>query len=66
MNKELQFGNDARNSILKGMKKFYGCEVVDDFGTFAEKCDIVVTNRYDTKLDVIKEKVFTRDIYKRD
>ena len=52
--------------ILKGMKKFYGCEVVDDFGTFAEKCDIVVTNRYDTKLDVIKEKVFTRDIYKRD
>ena len=52
--------------ILKGMKKFYGCEVVDDFGTFAEKCDIVVTNRYDTKLDVIREKVFTRDIYKRD
>ena len=52
--------------LLKGMRGFHGCEVVDDFDTFAEKSDVVVTNRYDGKLESIKEKVFTRDIYKRD
>ena len=52
--------------LLGGMKRFHGCEVLDDFESFAEKCDLVVTNRYDMKLDTIKEKIFTRDLYKRD
>ena len=52
--------------LLTGMGGFHGCEVVDDLEDFAEKCDLVVTNRYDDKLDKIKDKVFTRDIYKRD
>ena len=52
--------------LLKDMKRFHGCEVVDDFNIFIEQSDLVVTNRYDDRLDCIKEKVFTRDIYKRD
>ena len=52
--------------LLKGMKRFHGCEVVNDLEVFVKMCDLVVTNRYDHKLDMIKDIVFTRDIYKRD
>ena len=35
----------------------------DDFERFKEECDIILTNRYDTKLDDVKDKVYTRDVF---
>lgn len=52
--------------LLKGMTEFHRCEVVTDFDGFVKCSDLVVTNRYDGRLDSVKDKVFTRDIYKRD
>jgi len=43
-----------------------GVEFVKDFNEFSKKCDIVLANRIDEKLDKIKQKIYTRDIYSRD
>ena len=45
---------------------FYGSPVTHDLGYFKEKCDVIMANRYDAVLDDIKEKVYTRDIFRRD
>lgn len=45
---------------------FYGSIVVNDLEKFKSKCDVVIANRYDTCLEDIKNKVYTRDIYARD
>ena len=47
-------------------REFRRCEVVTDFEEFTKQSDLVVANRYDERLASLKEKVFTRDIYKRD
>ena len=52
--------------LLENMQEFRRCEVVTDFEEFAKQSDLVVANRYDERLASLKEKVFTRDIYKRD
>ena len=52
--------------LIKDMTEFHRCEVVTDFDEFAKRSDLVVTNRYDSRLDIVKDKVFTRDIFKRD
>ena len=52
--------------LLENMPEFRRCEVVTDFEEFAKQSDLVVANRYDERLASLKEKVFTRDIYKRD
>jgi UDPglucose 6-dehydrogenase len=46
--------------------KFCNSKVIKDLAEFKEISDIIVTNRYDTILDDVKEKVYTRDIYLRD
>jgi len=43
-----------------------GVEFVNDFDEFSKKSDIILANRIDEKLDKIKQKVYTRDIYSRD
>lgn len=47
-------------------KEFEGYPVIDDLAVFKEMCDVVIANRYSSKLDDIRDKLYTRDIFGRD
>lgn len=45
---------------------FFGSKVVRDFNEFIRKSDVIVSNRFYKELDIVKDKVYTRDLFNRD
>ena len=46
--------------------EFYGSKVIEDLNQFKSLCNVIVANRYASELEDVWDKVYTRDLYKRD